>query len=63
MSETPESGFPMLEILESVFQMSVPESVCGKVGISGIGYVRFRKFLLLVSKQRTLALKDPKRDR
>ena len=28
--------------------MSEMESVCNKVGISGIGYVRFRKFRLLV---------------
>ena len=49
MSEIPESGFPMSDIPESVFQMSeIPEAVCRKVGIHGIGYVRFRKFLLLV---------------
>ena len=39
MSEIPESDFPMSEI---------PEAVCRKVGIPGIGDVRFRKFLLLV---------------
>ena len=46
---TSELGISQCWIPESVFQMSeIPESVCRKVGISGIGYVRFRKFLLLV---------------
>ena len=61
MSEVPESRFSMSDIPESVFQMSeIPGSVCRKVGISGIGYVRFRKFLFMVWKQRTFGLNDPK---
>ena len=59
MSEIPESGFPMSEIPESVFQMlEIPESVFHKVGISGIGY-RFRKFMLLVLKERYNRFKRP----
>ena len=61
MSEIPESGFTMSEIPGSVFQMSeIPGSVFRKIGLSGIGYVRFRKLLLLVWKQRTFGLNDPK---
>ena len=47
-------GFPNVGNSGPVFQMSeIPESVCHKVGISGIAYVRFGKFLLLAQKERT----------